>query len=138
MNHRRLLGLCTSVIAFFVGYCANPNPGTAFAKQSETVQVLASENSSLTLEFSVPAWIVDTTEVSGNELFRFDFIGANLNHEPGQPQIPYHVAVLGIPVGAQVQYNIIEADFVVERQATILPFARPAKMDGLHKGAHPG
>ncbi|MCG8606675.1 type IX secretion system sortase PorU, partial [bacterium] len=86
---------------------------------------------SLTVDFSVESWLVDTARVSGKEFIRLDFRGANMVHEPGKPQIPYHVAMVGIPLGASVRATIVESDFELVGNVRILPFSQPQKLDDL-------
>ncbi len=98
-------------------------------KSRQRIQILSAEARRLTVEFSVHEWRVHAIPLNGEEFALIDFEGANLIDEPGAPQIPYHVAVLGIPVGADVMARVIETESETLADVKLLPHPQIKKVE---------
>jgi hypothetical protein len=85
------------------------------------VQILSASPNGLTLEFSARGWRLDAIPAAGQDFALISFEGATVIDEPGLPQIPYHTAVIGMPVGASVRYQIIEADYEILEPFKLVP-----------------
>ncbi|MFQ5603158.1 MAG: type IX secretion system sortase PorU [bacterium] len=99
-------------------------------KKDETVRIVNAAERSLTLEFSVSNWQTESVMINGVEHTKLDFSAANLADQPGAPQIPYHVAILGIPEGARVNYQVLESDFEVIQNTRLAPYPIIEQSDG--------
>ncbi|RMD94954.1 MAG: T9SS C-terminal target domain-containing protein, partial [Calditrichaeota bacterium] len=94
------------------------------------VQILNSDASGLTLTFTPGNWQEETVKIGSEEFTLFTFQGAIFSEEkPGLPQIPYQAIVVGIPVGAQVTYQIIENDYDIIDDVKSLPFPQITKQE---------
>jgi hypothetical protein len=97
---------------------------TALAKGGVTspVQILSMRPNGLTLEFRADNWRADTLTVNGDDFVLLHFDGSTVSADAGAPQIPYHVAVIGIPIGATAQYQILETEYDLLETTKILPY----------------
>ncbi|MFQ5707919.1 MAG: type IX secretion system sortase PorU [bacterium] len=115
------LGLCLMTTWFDN---ANSQPGV-----EKPVQIVSSDARGVTLTFTLQKWTLDRIEVDRQEFVKVDFFDAGFTEKAGYPQIPYHVAVLGIPDGASIQYQIIESDYEILDDVKLLPFPRFKKVE---------
>lgn len=98
-------------------------------KSHQPIRILSDEARRLIVEFSVREWTVDVVPLNGGEFTSVDFEGASLIDEPGAPQIPYHVAVLGIPVGGGVSARVIETEQETLEGVKLLPHPQIKKVE---------
>jgi len=96
-----------------------------------SVQILGTRPNSLTIEFTLQNLRMDTVRVSGDDFLSITFTGATTVDAAGLPQIPYHVATIGIPVGARVRHQILEADYDVIESFKLLPNLSFKNQDGV-------
>lgn len=95
----------------------------ASQRQADPVRVLSTNESGLTIAIEPREWQTRQRVVESGEAFtQFDFIAANYLTQPGNPQIPYSVAVIGIPVGATVRYQVLETETEPVDAVNLLPF----------------
>jgi hypothetical protein len=99
----------------------------------QSIQILRSNDRGLTISFTPQKWTFETIDINGEEFTRIDFLGAIFNTTPGSPQIPYQVAVIGIPVGAQVRYRILQSDSEVLTGIKPLPGPQIKKVEEWHQ-----
>ena len=104
---------------------AQPSRGNAELTQSDVTGV--------TIVFSVPKWQVVRQPADGETLTRVDFSGAYFDEQEGQPQIPYHAAVIGIPVGAKPTARVLQMDENRLDGLKMTPIPRVTKVDGLQE-----
>jgi len=98
-------------------------------QQAAPVRVLNTDEAGLTLVIEPRKWQELKRVVNAGDVFtQFDFVDANYVIEPGSPQIPYSVAVVGIPVGATVRYQVLETETVPIDAVNLIPF--PTFVDG--------
>ncbi len=100
------------------------------------LQILSQSARSLTIEFAVRDWSSERINVNGENLSRIDFDGASVIDEPGMPQIPYHVAVVGMPIDARVSYRILASEHEVEEDTNLLPFPQIKNVEGWPEGEY--
>lgn len=113
MKIRNLAAITMTLTAF----------GAVFASGGEnsSAQILSVRPSGLTIEFVIRDWQMDTVSVSGEDFVLVNFYGASAVDEPGSPHIPYHVAVIGIPVGANPRYQIVDSEYEILEPLKLLP-----------------
>lgn len=105
-------------------------------ENAQAVQILKSDARSLSLAFSPQKWSIDTLKIDQGIYNRANFLGAQFIERPDSLQIPYHVAVIGIPVNATVRYRILETDYETLDDIRLLPFPRVKKGDGSPEGEY--
>ena len=96
---------------------------------NKPIQILSSNDQGLTIAFSPQKWTLETVEIKGEEFTRIDFLGANYEDLIGSPQIPYQIAVVGIPIGTQVSYRIIQSDHEVLTGIKPLPIPQLKRVE---------
>ncbi len=128
MSNRSFCQLCC--LATFLAFFWLWLPVRAQAGQAVSQQIIASDNRGITIAFTVEHWLADTISTKNKPMQRLDFADAVFIEKIGQPQIPYHVAVIAVPVGAVVRYRIIEEVPVVATDVVLLPFPEYSKIDG--------
>ena len=96
-------------------------------------QLTQSDLTGVTIVFSVPKWQVANQRINGEELTRLDFSGAFFEEQEGQPRVPYHAAVIGIPVGARAIARVVQIDETSLEGVKIFPIPRVTKVDGLQE-----
>ncbi|MFQ5823172.1 MAG: type IX secretion system sortase PorU [bacterium] len=96
---------------------------------ANSIQILRSSERSLTISITPQKWLSETVEINGEEFTFLDFLGANFIETPGSPQIPYHVAIIGMPIGSHIRYRILESDFEVQGGLKLLPHPQIKKVE---------
>lgn len=99
-------------------------------KDIQPVQILSSSARSLTIAFTPTHYSLNSQQINDEELTRVSFSGAVYFDKPGSPQIPYHTAVLGMPIGAQVHYQILETESEIHSGIKLLPHPGFKKVEG--------
>ncbi|MFQ5676110.1 MAG: C25 family peptidase propeptide domain-containing protein, partial [bacterium] len=131
MKNRRFIRFALTACVFFA-FNSMMAQGRRSAVESTAgaIQIINRGARSLTLAFTPKGYSVYSQQVNGEELSSISFSGATYLDEPGKPQIPYYVAILGIPVGATVQFEILETDAELVSETKLLPHPSPRKVDG--------
>lgn len=112
---------------FLFGTYLEPSIGAVKGR----MEILSTGERSITIALQFSAWSFEKTQINGQELTRLDFDGAYFSDgPPGEPQIPHHVVVLGIPVGARIRYSIVDSDFEALSEIKIVPNPRLKKAEG--------
>lgn len=94
------------------------------------IEILSADDRGLTIEFNLRNWALEELKSNGEAFAKADFQGAVYRDDrPGSPQIPYHAAVIGIPVGASVRYQILQSETRTINGVKLLPVPRPKKVD---------
>ena len=104
-----------------------------FANVNESVpnvQILTSDFRSLTIAFTPQKFSIKTEQINGEELARVSFLDASYIETEGSPQIPFHVVVLGIPIGSHIEYQILESETETYSGIKLLPHAEIKKVNG--------
>ncbi|MFQ5649019.1 MAG: type IX secretion system sortase PorU [bacterium] len=99
-------------------------------RSEPAIQMLSSDATGLTIAFAPKNWREQVFVDDGVELTRIDFQGAVLKEQEGNPQIPYHVAVVGMPVGARLRVRIVESDYESRAGVRLAPFPKVKRVDG--------
>ncbi|MFQ5637905.1 MAG: type IX secretion system sortase PorU [bacterium] len=92
------------------------------AKSEKAIEIVSFGNNSITVALTFPGWSFEKSRVGDEEFVRAEFEGAYFQDEAlGAPRIPYHVLVIGVPVGAVVQGRILSADDEVLSDVKVIP-----------------
>ncbi len=112
-----------------MGFCHSLTKLTA-SEKNPSIQILASDERGLTVSFEFLDWTVQKVRINGEDFTKIQFQGAYFEDGIGLPQIPYHVAVIGIPQGADVRYTILNSDYETIDRVKVLPNPQPKKVEG--------
>ncbi|MCH7756197.1 hypothetical protein IH970_13890, partial [candidate division KSB1 bacterium] len=99
-------------------------------ESAPNVQILSTDARSLTITFTPQNFSIKIERINGEELARVSFLDASYLETPGLPQIPYHVAVLGIPIGGQIEYQILDSDTEIHSGIKLLPHPEIKMVNG--------
>jgi len=99
-----------SLFVFFLALGFHLHASVSVNESVPNVQILTSDPRSLTIVFTPQNFSIKTEQIDGEELARVSFLDASYIETEGSPQVPFHVAVLGIPIGSYIEYQILESE----------------------------
>ena len=107
------------------------------ARLVASLQVLRSDEQGVVLQLDTPDYSLTPVQLDGKSFTRLSAPDMTSTAEPGKPQLPQKNVTLGVPAGAQVQVELVEAELVpVSGSYKLSPAPRPAPVsDDLQPGA---
>lgn len=75
----------------------------------------------VSVEFTVQAWQIDTVTVDGKSFLKIAYDAAGYSAEPGLPQLPASITLIGLPETGDVRLNVISSRQREIRSLRILP-----------------
>jgi len=138
MNSKRVFVVVfmLTVLLSTSAYLLVPTSSKGEVGAVKPVEITALGGRSITLTFTLKNYREREIEVDGKPYLAVDFPTAVYDHTPGEPQIPYHSAVLGIPVGARVSYSVIETIEEVQSGVQLIALPEMRKVDGWPEGVY--
>jgi len=119
-----------TVVLLVVFVAFQPVDSISREPSSKSVELSNQTQNSLTLTFTLKDYQENEVEIDGKKFVAVDFSHAQFLQKPGEPKIPYHSVVLGIPVGSRVTSRILETDEEIEPGVRLEPFPDLKKVDG--------
>ncbi len=95
-----------------------------------SVAVTQSDQTGVTLVLTPGDWQLESFRADGEELTKVNFRGAFSEDEDGHPEIPYHSAMLGLPLGSTASARVVEMQESSLDQVKIVPVPRTRRVDG--------
>lgn len=116
MNLRKFIyKFSLSLISIFLA------SGSTFAQSlNSNYKVLESNNNSVRIIFS-PQVVKESELVNGANKVRYRYSNGSILSKPGEPEIPVHTFVIGIPQSATPNVNIISSLISEERGVEVIP-----------------
>lgn len=102
--------------------------GSAYTGKSPFV--LSESTNGLTLQLTPENWTQTKVAFEGKEFTEFEFKNSSKSDNPGQPQVPFHSFVVGVPIGANVSYRIVDSEFEDFTNVELLPFPEYTSVEG--------
>lgn len=119
-----------SLAVLFIAVSFHLKALASIKESAPNVQILSTDARSLTITFTPQNFSIKIERINGEELARVSFLDASYLETPGLPQIPYHVAVLGIPIGGQIEYQILDSDTEIHSGIKLLPHPEIKMVNG--------
>jgi len=110
-----------SLAVLFIAVSFHLKALASIKESAPNVQILSTGARSLTIAFTPQNFSIKTERINGEELARVSFLDASYLETPGSPQIPYHVVVLGIPIGGRIEYQILDSETEIHSGIKLLP-----------------
>ena len=92
----------------------------AFSEMHNSARVLSSSERQMTIEIE-PKWQTRTIQDGMNSWQQLSFPDARFDAEPGMPQIPVKVIVVGLPQNGEVTARVLQSDFDVQENIRLVP-----------------
>lgn len=107
-----------------------------FTKANTALEVIAQDEQSLTLRLQTPQYSLKTAYTNGSSFDQLQVSGAALTQTPGQPQVPFFSALIGIPASGDVALEVLRApERVLPGNYRLMPADAPAPLtDDLQPG----
>lgn len=99
--------------------------------QNKTFQLIDTTSGRLTIEFTPQSWSIDSLQIKGELFQRFNFQDAVFSEESGKPQLPYSCVLVGIPINAKIQYEILKTTFEEFKNVKLAPVPTIELKDGM-------
>lgn len=84
------------------------------------VNIISASERQMTMEIE-PSWQTRTIGQGPTAWQQLSFIGSTFDAEPGMPQIPVKVLVVGVPQNGSVQVQVTQADFETKDNIRLAP-----------------
>ncbi len=105
----------------------------SFAEQPDEEITVSADEQGLLIDFRPQGWNVKNVEWDNGSGHLYTFTGAATFGEPGSPHIPCRAVTIGIPPQGDVALEIVDSDFILNRQSPAAPVAHLHRQDGLWK-----
>ena len=92
-------------------------------------RILSASESGLVIEFTPQLWKSGEITVDGSVFTEIGFDNSVVTGDEGDPQLPVRIATIGLPTATPPQVDIFDAQFVTERNVSLLPNPSVEKLD---------
>ncbi len=122
--------LCLSASLFAMALVVPNAPSTLAAPAMKSpiapvephLRLIRSDAKGIVLELHTPTYQVEEKQVEGTAYHLLSVAGYALTAEVGRPQLPVKMAMLGVPVNAQIELRILESDHsIVPEKYNVYP-----------------
>jgi hypothetical protein len=92
-------------------------------------RILSASESALIVEFTPKLWKSGEVTVAGSVFTEISFENSVATGNAGDPQLPARLATIGLPTAASPHVDILDAQFVTEKDVLLLPNPTMEKLD---------
>lgn len=123
---RNVAALLGAVACLTVGAAPHQAVG---AGNEPAVEILQQDVRSVTVAFTPAGWELERFSADGQEFVHIDFANAVFEDSVGRPRVPYHVAVFGIPEGAEVRHQVVRLETEAFEDVLLGPVPERKRVD---------
>ncbi len=91
-----------------------------WSRPDQSLRVLSSSDRQMTIEIQ-PDWHIRSLGEGAEQWQQFTFPDAQFDAEPGMPQIPTKVLVVGVPQNGTVQVQVLQSEFEAVENVRLAP-----------------